>query len=252
MKRMPLLCSFLLISHFLFAQNVFPSSGNVGIGTTSPTALLDLRGLFNCVGGGVFHGIDGGIYPGNLAAYFLGPSDGSANIIVQGNGGTGAAFWLTANDGMFKIGGNGGSEPPTGGVNIDYAGHVGINTLNTSGFNLTVAGSAAFDQVTVETISSNNPNATPWADYVFDKDYQLPSIYSIADYIKANNHLPGIPTTAEVKKNGLDLGATEAKLLEKIEQLTLYTIQLQQQMDSMKTNNTGLQLQINELKKNAR
>ncbi len=96
---------------------------------------------------------------------------------------------------------------------------------------------------------------TPWADYVFSKYYQLPSLESIAAYIKANKHLPGIPSAAEVEKNGIDLGVNQARLLEKIEQLTLYTIELQKQVESLKTENekfASLQQQIDELKKNAR
>lgn len=183
---------------------------------------------------------------------FIQASSGkSGNLVMEGNGG-GAEYWITtSSDNYFKIGGNGGTEPAKGVINIDGSGHIGINTLNTSGFTFNVNGTAVFDQVTVEAFSANHPNSTPWADYVFDKKYQLPSIYSVADFIQANHHLPGIPTTAEVEKNGIDLGATQSKLLEKIEQLTLYTIQLQQQVDSLKAMNerfADLQRQIDLLK----
>jgi len=143
-------------------------------------------------------------------------------------------FWITGANNLFKIGGAGGSEPSIGAINIDGSGHVGIGTTNTSGFNFNVAGTAVFDGVTVKSFSGTNPKATPWADYVFDKNYVLPSLGDLAAFIKENKHLPGIPTAAEVEKNGIDLGATQAKLLEKIEQLTLYTIELQKQIDELK------------------
>lgn len=144
------------------------------------------------------------------------------------------AWWISGSGNYLYIGGSGGVEPSKGAINIDGNGHVGIGTLNTSSYNLNVDGTAVFDGITVKSFSGNNPKSTPWADYVFDKDYQLPSLDSLADYIKSNKHLPGIPTTEEVKKDGIDVAATEAKLLEKIEQLTLYTIELQKQIDALK------------------
>ena len=66
-----------------------------------------------------------------------------------------------------------------------------------------------------------------WADYVFDEDYALTPLDELSDYIEINNHLPGIPTTAEVKKDGIELGEMNAKLLAKIEELTLYMLQQQ-------------------------
>jgi hypothetical protein len=213
-----------------------PTSSFLGIGTTSPGSPLDVKGTIHDAGTLIVDAQTSG----SIAGWFRGVASGDANVVVQGDGGSWPAFWISGTQTYLKIGANGGTEPTQGAINIDGSGHVGINTLNTSSFNFNVNGSAVFDQVTVEVFSSNNPNSSPWADYVFDKGYQLPSIYSVADYIKANNHLPGIPTTAEVKKNGLDLGATQAKLLEKIEQLTLYTIDLQKQADQSKTENEML------------
>jgi len=252
MKRTLLLCSFLVLSHLIFAQywtaagnNIYNSlPGYVGIGT-GPSYPLDVAGTIHTSGALLTTSTS----TNSTGVWIQGSASGNANMLLQANAGGGVAFPLTAAPYVLMIGGS----TTKGAINIDYNSNVAIGTTNTSsGFLFAVAGSAVFDQVTVEVFSGNNPKASPWADYVFDKDYQLPSIYSLADYIKANNHLPGIPTTAEVKKDGLDVGATEAKLLEKIEQLTLYTIQLQQQMDKMKANNTRLQMQINKLKKNAR
>jgi len=74
---------------------------------------------------------------------------------------------------------------------------------------------------------------TGWADYVFAKDYQLPSLNEVKQYIDKNKHLPGIPTEKEVKENGVNLGDMQTKLLQKIEELTLYTIHQQEMIDKL-------------------
>jgi hypothetical protein len=165
--------------------------------------------------------------------FIQGQTGVNGSMTFEANG-VDQVFWITGASNLFKIGGAGGSEPAIGAINIDGSGHVGIGTINTSGFNFNVAGTAVFDGITVKNFSGNRPNATPWADYVFDKNYQLPSLESVASFIRENKHLPGIPTTAEVEKNGLDLAANQVKLLEKVEQLTLYVIELQKQVDQLK------------------
>jgi hypothetical protein len=245
MKKTLLFSGLLLAVNVLFAQwttsgnNIYNSnSGYVGIGTTTPGFPLQVNGLIGSTGIVTKAGSVGG-----FSAWIQGPSGSDANIILQGNVSSNSAdqaWWISGSGNYLYIGSSGGVEPSKGAINIDGSGHVGIGTLNTSGYNFNVNGTAIFDQVTVQVFSSNNPNASPWADYVFDKDYRLPSLDSLASYIKLNSHLPGIPTTAEVKNNGLDLGATQAKLLEKIEQLTLYTIDLQKQADRSRTENEKL------------
>ena len=72
-------------------------------------------------------------------------------------------------------------------------------------------------------------------DYVFDKDYQLMDLNELDNYLTINKHLPGIITAAEVKKNdGINLGEMNAKLLEKVEELTLYLIQMKKENEEMK------------------
>jgi hypothetical protein len=64
-----------------------------------------------------------------------------------------------------------------------------------------------------------------WPDYVFDKGYSLPSLASLAGYIRQHRHLPGISSSGEVREKGLDLGDNQAALLKKVEELTLYLIE---------------------------
>ncbi len=64
-----------------------------------------------------------------------------------------------------------------------------------------------------------------WADYVFDKDYDLMSLTKVEEYIKEHKHLPNIPKSSELKEKGLDLGEMQTLQIQKIEELTLYIIE---------------------------
>jgi hypothetical protein len=76
--------------------------------------------------------------------------------------------------------------------------------------------------------------ANPFPDYVFEKDHALMSLYELENYINSNKHLPNMPTAKEVENNGVDLGELNRKLTEKVEELTLYLIELQKQVDALK------------------
>lgn len=68
-----------------------------------------------------------------------------------------------------------------------------------------------------------------WCDYVFDASYKLPSLLSVESFIKQNKHLPDIPSAKEVEVNGISIGDNQALLLKKIEELTLYMIELKKE-----------------------
>jgi len=78
-----------------------------------------------------------------------------------------------------------------------------------------------------------------WYDHVFNEDYKFLSLSELEQFIKTNKHLPEIPSEKEVKENGLDLGDISGKLLLKIEELTLYIIELQKQIDELKQTKGG-------------
>ena len=109
----------------------------------------------------------------------------------------------------------GGSSLP---FYTDFDRHIGIGTTNTSGYQLSVGGKIRAEEVKVE--------ATPWPDYVFSDEYDLPELHETEAYIQQHKHLPGLPSAAEVEANGLNLGEMNARLLEKIEELTLYQIEM--------------------------
>lgn len=76
--------------------------------------------------------------------------------------------------------------------------------------------------------------STSWADYVFDQGYELKPLVEVAEFIETHGHLPGIPSEQEIQNEGLDLGQMQAKMMSKIEELTLYMIELKHENDRLK------------------
>jgi trimeric autotransporter adhesin len=74
-----------------------------------------------------------------------------------------------------------------------------------------------------------------WADYVFAKNYKLRTLAEVENFVKVNKHLPGVPSAEEVAKDGINVGKMEAKLLEKIEELTLYMIEMKKENNKLKS-----------------
>lgn len=103
-------------------------------------------------------------------------------------------------------------------------GNVGIGTA-TPDHKLDVCGTIRSKEVFVE---------VGWCDYVFDEKYKLKPLYEVEDYIKKNHHLPGVAPATEIESNGLKLAEMSAKHMEKIEELTLYIIEQQKQLDALK------------------
>lgn len=203
--------------------NAIVPSGRVGIGTTTPGAPLHVVGM-NYTNGSIV--VDQPVV-GGISGWFRGASAGNSNLVIQGGGGNYEAYWITATNGLLKIGANGGVEPAVGAININDNGNVGIETTNTYGYMLAVNGSAIFTQAVVKAYAN-------WPDYVFRPGYRLPSLDSLSHYIRANHHLPEMPSADSVEKNGLDLGGNQAALLKKVEELTLYIVQQQKELSAQR------------------
>ena len=89
-----------------------------------------------------------------------------------------------------------------------------------------------------------------WSDFVFEKDYNLRSLEEVAAYIKANGHLPEMPSESEVKAQGYSVHDINKKLLQKIEELTLYTIQQEEKLKAQEKQFTDLEQRIKQLEAN--
>ncbi len=75
---------------------------------------------------------------------------------------------------------------------------------------------------------------TNWSDFVFEKNYKLPSLKEVEAYINENKHLPEIPAASEVETTGADVGTILKLHMQKIEELTLYIIQQQKEIEALK------------------
>ncbi len=106
------------------------------------------------------------------------------------------------------------------------SGNVGIGTMNPQS-TLAVNGTITAKKVVV--------TLTGWPDHVFNRDYRLPSLESVESYINQNNHLPDIPSEEQIRSNGLSMGDMMTLHMQKIEELTLYLIQLKKENNELKS-----------------
>jgi hypothetical protein len=112
-------------------------------------------------------------------------------------------------------------------MTIKKDGSVGIGTTVTTGYMLAVAGKIHAEEVMVE-------YADDWYDFVFENNYQLPDLSELESFVKKNKHLPDVPSAKEVSENGINLGEMNGILLKKVEELTLYIIEQQKEIEKLK------------------
>ena len=120
-------------------------------------------------------------------------------------------------------------------MNFYSNGKIGIgNTTPAIGTShrLFVEGGLTSEEIVINGLDKNGN----WPDYVFKPGYDLISVDDLAGYIKKNGHLPGIPTSEEIIKDGMNVYEMNRLLLEKIEELTLYLIRQQEEIDNIKKN----------------
>jgi hypothetical protein len=119
-----------------------------------------------------------------------------------------------------------------------FNGNVGIGVTNPNN-KLDVNGTVHSKEVKVDMIG--------WSDFVFKKEYNLPTLAEVEKHINEKGHLENIPSEEEVLKNGINLGEMNAKLLQKIEELTLYMIDMKKENMEMKTKQIELENTVKEL-----
>lgn len=216
--------TFFLFSshHFVSAQNtnVFPLTGNVGIGTLTPGARLSFNDVND--GSSAANGItwfnsnplDYGIYrtAGNWAMpdFQQLKISWKTGIIINPGDQFGKSY--------LEVGG-GGLRVTSGNVLIGKSSQLNPN------YKLDVNGSIRANKVVV--------NATG-ADFVFDTTYNLRSLCEVKQFIEENKHLPEIPSAKSMQAEGVSVGDMEMKLLQKIEELTLYIIKQQEEIEAIK------------------
>jgi hypothetical protein len=90
--------------------------------------------------------------------------------------------------------------------------------------------------------------STAWADYVFANDYKLKPLSEVESFINENKHLPNVPSASELVKEGLDLGKMQATQMEKIEELTLYLIEMKKEINALQNENQSLKVLVSQSK----
>lgn len=186
------------------------SNGNIGISEVDPGSRLVIKGATS---------------DNNASALNVTDYNNNSLLFVRNDGNIGIGF----NNPLQKLAVNGKVRIGTREV------HSMSPYYNE--YMLSVNGAIITDKVIV--------SSGEWADFVFNEDYKLMTIEDLANYINKNNKLPDIPNEKEVMENGLDLAKMNAKLLQKIEELTLYIIELKSENNLIKKqietiNNNGV------------
>ena len=197
------------------AGNSYFKGGNVGIGTSDSKAGLHIKNASKNIDNFIITTSPSGEYPDNI--FVVSNENGSGVVKMKNRYGRTQIVLNTEGDSYFK------------------GGNVGIGTTNPGSWKLAVNGKIRAKEIKVE---------TGWSDFVFEDNYKLPTLQDVEKHIKSKGHLKDIPSAKEVEKNGIFLGEMDSKLLQKIEELTLYAIAQEKKINkdkkSLKTMNSIL------------
>jgi hypothetical protein len=216
--------------------------GNVAIGSgalfstngSSNVAIGSYAGQANTGSGNLFLGFNAGQNEvGNNTLYIS--NTGTSNPLIRGS------FHATAPWVKFNV------KPAPGSPTPSTTGYLAIGDFDTApggagagglGLPASFSGGAyrlyVQDGIMTEKLKVALRNSADWADYVFAPEYKLAPLEEVETFIKANKHLPNVPSAEEMATNGIDVTKTSAKLMEKIEELTLYIIELNKEINKLK------------------
>ena len=254
MKKLLVVLVMVLFGTMSYAQwfggpgNLYMTGGNVGIGTStpasrlvieSPSAVADFilqRPLGTPAGNnpvGQFRMLNtgSGDYFNFSFRYNLGNSEVVQSAFQAATSTTRAFIYFNVGTGKFEMR-NGVVDIQylnSGKISFDNSGAIGIGMGTTAipaGAKVAINGKVVCKEIEV-TLTAMPP------DYVFGNDYKLLSLYDVENFINSNKHLPGVPSGTEISK-GLNVGDMNMTLLQKVEELTLYMINLQKENDALK------------------
>lgn len=204
----------------------------VGVGNTAPTARLHVTSEGTTATGVRFENL-----PTSTGTIYHVYVDGSGNLMRASTAGAREAFegsdrnWtLTADNHLIN------NNP--GGIMIG----TGLSSTP-EGYKLYVS-----DGILTERVKVAVKSTADWRDNVLQDDYKLRSVEDVESFIKQNKHLPGVPSAQEMVENGNDLQKTDAVLLEKVEEMMLYIIELKKENAALKNKMEGIEQKISERK----
>jgi hypothetical protein len=208
---------------FLERGQLFVRSGIVDL--TNPVTDVSRKIVANSVSSSLelfsgHNGLDGAWIGLNAASVPIAGQGGTMNFHTVGQGSSFKFFHLNgpAFDELVKIQADG---------KVIIGGEI-MNNAPSNHYKLYVEKGILTERVHVASHTT-----IAWADFVFNNDYNLRPLAEVEDYVKKNKHLPEIPSAKEVADNGIDLAEMDAKLLQKVEELTLYMIQQQKRIEEL-------------------
>ncbi len=219
MKRCLILCLVLLCVNS-FAQHNYDSQGTIFSHASNQISIGNDH--FTIPSYGDMTVLE--LFSENSNGAFFKIASGSTNswVALNTSDDFGNGLYLSNNH-PFKF-----NMGPINFITLNQSGTVSIGTSQAhDDYKLGVGGKIIAEEMKVQLQSA-------WPDYVFDKNYNLWTIQEVDTYIKEHGHLHNIPSATEVKNEGIQLGEMNAKLLQKIEELTLYIIQQQEDIQELK------------------
>ena len=209
---------------------VLGNGANVGIGTSTPTARLEIKTGIGGMSGLKFTNLTGSSATTVNTTKFL-TLDAAGNVIlasygVGGRVGVTDSFWEQ----------NGNVLQNTSGDAVVIGNNISKTPV---GYKLFVEGG-----ILTERLKIALNNTREWSDFVFAPGYRLRPLAEVETFVNTHRHLPGVPSADEVVKDGMDVGKMNAKLLEKIEETMLYLMQMNKRVEQLEKENRQLKRQL--------